>query len=282
MQSKLRAAALPVIVVVLTTAGIAQIKKEYRYTVKAHSSITVTNAYGPISVTPALGYTVIVRATLASKNVEIDQDQNGNRVDILSHLLEGAGPENGRVDYEVQVPVDASISLHTTSGSLRAERLSGDVTMEGADAPVEVRDISNAHVHVKSLNGPVVLTNIRQGHVEITSVSGDVTLSSVSGPLVQVNSTSGKIHYDGDFGAAGDYNLTSHSGDIDAVAPSDASIDVSARSVKGQVENDFPLQPKAHLLGSFDKARAFMGTAGKAASKVVLHTISGKIRLKTR
>lgn len=282
MQSKLRAAALPLILAVLAGTGMAQSRKEYRYTVRPGANVTVTNEYGPVTVTSAGGNQVIVRATLASNKVEVDQDQNGNRVDILSHLLQGATPDSGRVDYEVQVPADASVNLHTTTGMLRAEKLNGDVSIEGAAAPVDVRDISNAHVHVKTLNGPVSLTNIRQGHVEITSVSGDVTLTQVNGPLVQVNSTSGRIRYDGDFAFGGDYSLTSHTGDIDAVAPSDASFDVSARSVKGQVENDFPLQPKTHLITPIDKGRAFMGTAGKAASKVVLHTISGKIRLKSR
>ena len=84
---------------------------------------------------------------------------------------------------------------------------------------MEVRDISNAHVHVRTLNGSVTLTNIRNGHVEVTSVGGDVVLNSVNGPLVQVNSTSGKIHYEGDFGNSGEYMLTSHSGDIEASAP---------------------------------------------------------------
>lgn len=282
MRATFRALTLTVIVAVLATAAIAQARKEYRYTVRPHANITITNEYGPVAVTQSLGNQVVVRATLASNKVEVDQDQNGNRVDILSHLLPGATANNGRVDYEVQIPSDASINLHSTTGPLRAEKLSADVTMEGANAPVEVRDISRAHVHVRTLNGTVTLINIHEGHVEITSVSGDVTLNQVSGPLVQVNSTSGRIHYDGDFGSGGDYLLSTHSGDIDATAPSDASIDVSARSVKGQVENDFPLQPKTHLVFPLDKTRAFVGTAGKAASKVVLHTISGKIRLKTQ
>ena len=66
----------------------------------------------------------------------------------------------------------------------------------------------------------------------------------MNGPLVHVNSISGKIHYDGDFGDGGDILLTSHSGDIEAIAPAYASIEVVARSVQGPVENDFPLQPE--------------------------------------
>jgi DUF4097 and DUF4098 domain-containing protein YvlB len=127
----------------------------------------------------------------------------------------------------------------------------------------------------------VTLTNIRDGHVEITSVSGEVVLNSVNGPLVQVNSTSGRIRYDGDFGSGGEYSLTSHSGDIEASAPADASIDVTARSVRGKVENDFLLQPK-HTPFAIKAGSAFAGTMGKAASSVNLLSFSGKIHLKKR
>jgi DUF4097 and DUF4098 domain-containing protein YvlB len=185
------------------------------------------------------------------------------------------------VDYEVLVPADASVTLHSTNGPLHAERLHGDVTLEGVNAEVDVREISDAHVHVKTLNGQVTLTNIRDGHVEITSVGGDVVMNSVNGPLVQVNSNSGKIHYDGEFGGGGEYFLTSHTGDIEALAPSYASIDVTARSEQGKVENDFQLQPK-HTWFPLKAGSAFAGTVGKAASSVKLFSISGKIHLKKR
>jgi DUF4097 and DUF4098 domain-containing protein YvlB len=112
-------------------------------------------------------------------------------------------------------------------------------------------------------------------------VGGDVTLNHVSGPQVQVNSTSGKIHYEGDFGNSGEYYLASHSGDIEASAPNDASIDVTARSVRGKVENDFLLEPK-HTPFVVKAGSAFAGTMNKAASSVRLFSFSGKIHLKKR
>ena len=280
MGSRQRAAKIGAVAIVAVVAlGAGQARKEYRYTVRARSSVTITNQYGPISVKPAPGNQVLVTATTHSDKVEVDQSQSGNRVDILSHLLPGANADNGRVEYEVQVPSDTSVTLHSTTGPLSAERLRGDVTLEGATAKVDVRDVSDAHVHVRTLNGPVTLTNIHDGHVEITSVSGDVTLNSVDGPLVQVNSSSGKIHYDGDFGAGGEYFLTSHSGDIEATAPDDASIDVTARSIRGHVENDFNLEPK-HTPFALKAGSAFAGTIGRAASSVKLLSFSGKIHLK--
>jgi len=271
-----------VVLVTLTTFAVAETKKEYRYNVGAKATVSIINTYGAVSVHPSTGSFVVIDATTYSDKVEVDQAQSGNRVDVQSHLFDGATQENARVDYEVLVPADASVTLRSTTGPLRAEKLHGDVEMEGSSATVDVKDISDSHVHVKTMNGPVTLTNIRDGHVEIDSVSGDVNLISVTGPLVRVSSTSGKIRYDGDFGYAGEYRFNSHSGDIDATIPEDASVDVKAQSVRGKVQDDVPMQPKTHTSFLAREGSSFAGTINKAASSVWLRTFSGKIHLKKR
>jgi len=283
MVSK-RTAKFLVIGVIVAGTLVAESKKEYHFTVGRRAGVSVMNPYGSISVKPSLNNTVVVNAVLHSDKVEVDKNQNGNRVDIQSHLLDGADADSGRVDYEVMVPADASITLHSSTGSLHAEKLHGDVNLEGAGATVDVRDVSDAHVHVKTMNGPVNLDNIQNGHVEVDSLSGEVTMREVNGPLVQVVSTSGKINYIGDFGNSGEYRLSSHSGDIEATIPEWTSADVSARSVRGEVHDDIPLQPKYHVWFPVDKGRAFAGTMGRVAvsSTVVLRTFSGKIHLRKR
>src|SRR5579862_427568 len=263
---------------------VAETHKEFHFNVGAKAGITVNNPYGSISVKPSTGNTVTVNAVLSSDKVEIDSDQVGNRVEIQSHLLPGADEHSGHVDYDILVPADASVSLHSSTGPLRAERLHGDMTLEGAAALVDVHDITNAHVHVKTLNGPVTLTNVIEGHVEVDSLSGAITLNRVTGPLVQVISTSGGINYIGDFGDSGEYRLTSHSGDIEATVPDTTSADVSASSVRGEVHDDIPLQPKAHSSFIVRQGSAFVGTMGRAAvsSTVVLRSFSGKIHLRKR
>jgi DUF4097 and DUF4098 domain-containing protein YvlB len=283
MLSK-NAARLATVTVILAGTLMAESKKEYHFTVGPRAGVSVTNPYGSISVKPSPNNTVIVTAVLHSDKVEVDNNQSGNRVDIQSHLLAGADADSGRVDYEILVPADASITLHSSTGTLHAEKLHGDVSLEGPGADVDVRDISDAHVHVKTMNGSVNLNNIKNGHVEVDSLSGEITLNGVNGSLVQVVSTSGGIHYIGDFGNSGEYRLTSHSGDIDATIPEWTSADVSARSVRGEVHDDIPLQPKTHTYFPLDKGRAFAGTVGRVAvsSTVVLRTFSGKIHLRKR
>jgi DUF4097 and DUF4098 domain-containing protein YvlB len=283
MQRSTNTTELTVIVLVtLATFAVAETKKEYRFEVGPKSKISIINQYGSVSVKPSTGNFVLVNATTYSDRVEVDHTQNGSRVDVQSHLLSGATPENSRVDYEVLIPVDGSVDLESTTGPLSAERLHGDVEAEGANAAVDVREISGSHVHVKTMAGPITLTNIRDAHVEIDSISGDVTLNSVTGPLVRVSSTSGKIQYDGDFGHAGEYRFNSHSGNIDATIPEDASVDVKAQSVRGQVQSDVQLQPKVHTSFLVKEGSSFAGTINKAASSVWLRTFSGKIHLKKR
>src|SRR6202162_1586783 len=149
------AARLVTVTVILAGTLIAENKKEYHFTVGPRAGVSVMNPYGSISVKPSLNNVVMVTAILHSDKVEIDNNQSGNRVDIQSHLLAGADAESGRGDYEILVPAHASITLHPRTGSLRAENLQGDVSLEGPGASVEVRDIANAHVHVKTMNGSV-------------------------------------------------------------------------------------------------------------------------------
>src|ERR1019366_6123969 len=74
----------------LASAAFAESKKEYRFTVGPNAIISVDTQSGAISVKPGSGNQVVVTATLKSENVEVDQQQNGNRIEIASHLLQGA------------------------------------------------------------------------------------------------------------------------------------------------------------------------------------------------
>jgi len=278
-------AAISTVMAGMTVASLAaQTHKEYRFNVGPRAGVSVNNPYGSVSVKPSTGNVIVINAILASDKVEVDNALVGNRVEVQTHLLPGADDHNARVDYEILVPADASITLHSSAGALRAEKLHGDVDLEGAGANVDVRYITDGHVRVKTLNGPVYLTNVQDGHVEVDSLSGNVTLKGVNGPLVQVISTSGAISYVGDFGDHGEYRLTSHSGDIEAVVPDNTSADVNARTVRGEVHDDIPLQPKQHTSYVLQKGSAFWGTMGRAAvsSTVVLRSFSGKIHLRKR
>jgi Putative adhesin len=270
---------------VVIVGGIAcaadNIRKDLHFKVGKHPTISIQNQYGPVTVRPGPPRQVLVTAILHSDKVELDQSKSGSRISLVSHLLAGADERSGAVEYEVQVPPTASLLIHAGMGSVHAEKLHGDIMLEGSNGAMDVIDCGDGHVHVRTLNGPVSLSNVRNGHIEIWSVGGDVAMNDVDGPFVLVNSNSGKIQYAGNFGLGGDYAFTSHTGSIEAVAPAYASIDVLARSDKGAVESDFSFEPK-HAPFIVRGANSLSGTLGKAASSVKLFSFSGKIRLKKR
>ena len=132
-------------------------------------------------------------------------EQHGNRIELRST---SSRQGSGLVDYTVLVPTDAVVSLRSFDGALHAQGLHGDVILEAASASVEVTDVSDAHLHVKTLSGPITLTDIRNSHLDVHSVSGNVNIRNVTGSSVEVNSGDGRITYEGDPGAAGEYLLT--------------------------------------------------------------------------
>jgi hypothetical protein len=269
-----------VLMLVGVSANAANVRRDLHFKVGKHPTISINNPYGPVVVRAGSAREVTITAILHSDKVEIDQSKSHDRVDIISHLLPGADPVSGTVEYEILVPPDANVTLHSDNGRMHAEKLHGDVTVADNDGPIEVIDCAGGHVHVRTLNGVVSLKNVH-GHVEIMSVGGDVLMNGVTGTLVAVNSNSGRIQYEGDFGGEGEYAFTSHTGSIEAVAPAYASIEVLARSTNGIVQSDFSLEPK-HAPFLVRGANSLSGTLGKAASSVKLFSFSGKIRLKKR
>ncbi len=275
-------------IVVALVAGLAavsvaaEVHKQFRYTVGPHPSVTVRNAYGPVTVRLGTGRQVLVNAVVRSDKVEVDATQSGNRVDVRTHLLQPIGAEDGQVEYEILVPADANISVHAPNGPVQVEKLRGDVVVEGDGARIDAHDLSDGHVHVSTVDGPIQLANISNGSVEVMSVGGNITLTNVSGHKVSANSNSGNISYDGDFGSNGDYSLVNHSGNIDVVLPLAASVDISARSINGTAEDDYPLQPKVHSSFAAVPGKAFWGTSSTGLSSVTLRSFSGTIRVKRR
>lgn len=274
--------ACTLVVCFLALAASAQTRKELTFNVGPGASVNIQNDLGPITVHSGSGQQVLVTTTLRSDKVQIDQSQTGQRIELRTRMPQGrpAG-DAARVDYDVTVPANCSISVRTVSGPITIERLQGDVTAESDTSNIDVRNTSNGHVHLRTMTGTVTLSNITNGHVEVTSVGGPVTLNDVSGARVEVNTTNGRIAYTGAFAGSGDYLFSTHTGDIDVALPASASLDISARSIRGNVENDFPFQPKTQAaFASANQGRTFSGTSNQGSASVQLRSFSGKIRVK--
>ncbi|MEO6119933.1 MAG: DUF4097 family beta strand repeat-containing protein [Terriglobales bacterium] len=255
-------------------------KKEFKYTVGAGAMVAIVNQKGGITVRPSTGRQVIISATPASAKVEVNATQTGNRITVRTQSVGKASGDEARVDYDVQVPADVNLSIGSGNGEVKIENLRGNVTVDAEEGQVAISGASGGIVQVQSLSAAVTLTNVQKSRVQLASAGGNIQLTNVSGPSVTAKSTTGAITYTGDFAGGGNYLLTNHSGDIGVTLPLSASIDLTARSIQGSVENDFPLQKPAHAGFAMKEGKALAGTSNAGSSSVELRSFSGRIRVK--
>ncbi len=289
LQSQQRArrgsswSALTIAMSLLAASAAAQteVRKDFHYTVGDGAAVVITNQTGNISVKPAAERQVLISTARHSDKVEIDSHQSGNRVEARTHILQKTSGDEGRVDYTVSLPANASITIDSGDGQIEVENMSGAITIESDTANVSVHDLNRGSLHIQTVNGPVVITNVHDNvHLQVGSNGGDVQLTSVSGNRVSVKTTTGNITCTTDFSGGGIYRLMTHSGTIDVNLPSTASVDLSARSLKGTVENNFPFRKNDHPGFQIAEGRSFAGLSNSGASSVELLSFGGKIRVK--
>jgi DUF4097 and DUF4098 domain-containing protein YvlB len=267
-------------VAILLAAGAeaADKRNEFKFNAGSGAKVTITNPNGPVTVKSGAGRQVLIVATTHSDKATVEANQYANRIDARTQSAQRGTADEMRVDYEVTMPAGVDLTVHGGNGNILVERVRADVELESESGRVEVRDVPNSHVHVRTVTGPVSLSAISNGHVEVTTVSGDVTLKAVTGPHLNVNAGKGSIYYAGDFAGAGEYTLINNSGNIEVTVPANASISLKAHSIRGSVENDLALQAMPGAPQT--SARSLVGTSNAGASSVDLRSFSGKIRVK--
>jgi hypothetical protein len=275
-----KAMAVAALMVLLALPAAAQQKREYKYQLAQGGSLTIINGNGPVTVRPATGRQAVIAVTKQSDKIEIDEENAGNRVQLRTHALEKQTGDQGRVEYDVSVPAGVNLRVIAGGGPVTVQKVSGSLSLEGDSARVEVKDAANAHLQVRTMSGVVALTNVSGSEVEITSVSGDIELNNVSGRRVVANSTKGSIRANGGFTGGGDYTLSNHSGNIELTLAPNASVDLTAHSVTGSVQNEYPMQLKPHSFLKPSEGRSYAGTSQQGEASVQLRSFSGKIRVK--
>jgi DUF4097 and DUF4098 domain-containing protein YvlB len=265
-------------------AHAADSRKEARIDIAPGGTVNIVSGGGSIALHSGVGHQLLVSYTVHSARVEVDQNISANkqRVELLTHALPGEKPtaDEAKVDYDVTVPAGISVNVSTTSAPITAEGISSEIGLSSETGQITVHNIAKSHVHVRSMTAPVNLQDVTLSRVDIQSTGGTVQLKNVSGQRISVGTTSGNIEYQGDCSGGGDYILTTHSGAIDVTLPATASVDLTARSTTGQVENDFPLEQKPHNSFVPQQGRSFAGTSNSGSSSVELQSFSGKIRVK--
>ena len=270
----------------MAAAQAAETRKEARIDIAAGGTLNIVNGGGSVTLhSGGIGHQVLVTYVTHSDKVEVDQNTsatNNQRVELRTHVLPGQKPnaDEAKVDYDVTVPSGVSVNVSTTSAPITADGLSGDIGLSSETGQITVRDVSRSHLRVRSMTAAVSLFNVTLSHVDIQSAGGAVQLKCVTDNEFPWAQPAATLNIGGDCSGGGDYILTTHSGAIDVTLPPTASVDLTARSTNGSVENAFPLEEKNHNSFVPKQGRSFAGTSNSGSSSVELQSFSGKIRVK--
>lgn len=178
------------------------------------------------------------------------------------------------VDLWVRVPRETRLSVRGVQTEIRVDSVQGPVEIQGVTESVRVTGVRGL-VDVNTVEGDVRLDGI-VGEVRTQSVAGDVILRDVRSKRIRANTMQGDILFYGSVQDGGDYEFTTHFGDVWMAVPSgvNAVFDVNVRS--GGVNTGFGLPGME--TGALGNSYRFV--LGEGASRVEIRTFKGEVYLR--
>ena len=274
----------PILLVCLTALALPLASRaeriEQTFAAEPDSVVEIRNLNGRVTVRSWNRPQVKVVALRRSRAVEVHLEQNANHVHVHTHLLQASTPASDRaVDIEVWAPANANLEIHLEAGTLQLENFTRNITAEAVAATVLLRNLSG-HTSVRTLNGSIRAERC-SGRMEATSISGSLQFSDMTSRFLVARTTSGDIYYEGNFRPGGSYDFRNHEGSIELRVPANASFELRANSVKGEVQNELPITSHQHgRLPRPSTARSLLGTVKTGEAMVRVTSFSGTIRLR--
>jgi DUF4097 and DUF4098 domain-containing protein YvlB len=218
------------------------------------ADVKINTSHGDIHASQIKG---TVEATSHRGDVQIsdvtgDVHLDGKADDVTLTDISGVALLDGEFFGDTKLShIGKSVKFHSTRTDMELGKLVGDLTMDSGD----------------------LRANSISGRFEVHTRAKDIRLEDVSGPIIVENSH-GEIdlHPKSPFG---DVNVSNHQGAIHIVIPESASFNVSARSSRGELESDFPLN-----MTKTGDDRVAEGNLGKGANKLQLTTDHGTIEIR--
>ncbi len=236
-------------------------------------TLTVRNSSGRTTIRRTEGGEARVQATKhlsPGQQIEVALQPGPGGVSLEARTSGSANVGTGaRVDYDIQLPAGAAVSLQTSSGAVDLSGLTGRVQVDGSSGTVRATGLSGTTtIHTSS--GSIRLTDI-SGDLRVSSSSGSIRAMNVS-RLVEATSTSGRISLDGRFSESS--LVRSGSGDVEiGVRPGSAEM-LDVRTTSGSIRTR-----GLALADQQSDRRSLRGTVGEGGNTLRIETSSGDVTL---
>jgi DUF4097 and DUF4098 domain-containing protein YvlB len=202
--------------------------------------------------------------------------------------------------------VDGNADVTIRSGSLRANRIKGDLLLDGRLDDSNISDVTGSVKMTGDFFGSTTLAKISKGASfkssrtdmdmaglpgEMTLDSGDLHGTNVTGPFrlstrskdIHLENISGDVRVENSNGTVeihpnplGNIQVDNRKGDVQLVLPSGASFNINAHARRGEVESDFS---QLTVDNSRNEGKV-SGTVGKGGPNVEINNEHGTIEIR--
>jgi hypothetical protein len=244
-------------------------------------------------------------------DVRLEPSSNGLKVVTKGpHLIGNAWYS---VSLDVQAPVQTSLALvtsdgtvriasitgnanvRTSDGSVEAEGVKGDVKLKtsdgnvtctrldagtleaiASDGGIKIADTAAKSCTARTSDGSIALTNVRADSITVHTNDGAIRCRKIAAARTDCHSSDGSIHIDyaSDAPKALDATVTTSSGGILFVAPPGLSAVVEASTGDGSIHTNLPITVQGKV------GKSLTGTIGDGEGKIHLRTHDGSITIR--
>jgi hypothetical protein len=277
----LRRSASVVAALCLSLAAVAAETIDQNFPTTANPSFLLRNHNGKIVIEGWKQNAITIHGQPASDAMEVVIMPGEQKVTVqVSPKREGLSPKQTRLDFNIQVPEQASVRIDSERGQIIVKNLDGNLAIEGVSTQVSLSQM-NGHISVRTVDGPIEIESAG-GSINADSISGNLRFVQVNGSELVANTNSGAIRYEGDFGDGGTYVLNNYSSPIDIFASAKASFDLTARAVMGIIESSLSFRPTplGNAFRRLSPDKFLQGRFNSGESTVRVTSYSGTIRVR--
>lgn len=266
----------------LMAAGQKQTAKTIETTTSPR--ITISNLAGKVVVKGWDRLQVHVVYSISSPRIAVNTAQipsqgPAQKVHFITYVVNrSVAAEDPTVNYVVQVPNGTNLEIHDPQGSVNIQSIKGDTSVDSLGGNIFVADAAG-HLSVRSVGGNIEVIR-PSGRVEAYSINGNLHFVNSKSSRLRGTTTSGTIVYEGDFVPGGDYVLSDYSGNINILCPPTASFELDAKTVRGKLDNAFPIVSRGAASSFLPSSNSIFGTRGTGQATLELTSFSGTISIR--
>ena len=221
--------------------------------------------------------------TGSGSRIRIGVDADRNPHGVISSL-DIHVPRRSRLQIE---SFAGSIVVTESSGTVSAETVNGSITIGGQAKEIAAETVNGSvqiagastHTRAESVNGSVIIRG-SSGELDASTVNGRLEVAGGTFDRVHLETVSGSLSFEGSLASGATLAAETVSGAVTLVLPASVAGDFSISTFSGDIDN--ALGPPATRVGGHTTEKELEFTTGEGGATVSVHTLSGGITLRKK